>query len=103
MSENVLDPGVDFDALETKVNRAVELIRRLKEENRRLSEENAGLRSSLDASGGATREALDTLNNQVATLEKEKSSLQDERRLLARRIEAALSKLEFLESESVPH
>ncbi len=96
------DVGVDLDALETKVNRAVALIGRLKEDNRKLGEENADLKARIDASGGATREAVEALNDRLAVLEKEKSALQDERRLLARRIEEALGKLEFLESESVP-
>jgi FtsZ-binding cell division protein ZapB len=92
-----------FEVLEDKVNRAVEMIRRLKDEKKLLIESRAELESRLAAAAAVPPGVVEELTNKVALLEKERAAWQGEKRELTRRVEGILAKLELLESESVSH
>jgi predicted nuclease with TOPRIM domain len=74
------DVGERFRLLEQHVQRAVELIERLRAENGRLTEERAGL------------------SDRVARLEGEQRRLQDERQALLGHVEGMLKELARIEA-----
>jgi FtsZ-binding cell division protein ZapB len=98
----VLD-DTGFEVLEDKVNRAVEMIRRLKDEKKLLIESRAELEARLAEAAAVPPGVVEELTNRVAQLEKERAAWQGEKRELTRRVEGILAKLELLESESVSH
>jgi predicted nuclease with TOPRIM domain len=92
-----------YDALEEKVNRAVDLIRRLKDEKSRLLAGQAELEAKLAESAAVPAEVVQNLESRLAEMERERTQWLGEKKDLTRRIEGILAKLELLESESVSH
>jgi predicted nuclease with TOPRIM domain len=92
-----------YDALEEKVNRAVDLIRRLKDEKSRLLAGQAELEARLAESAAVPAEVVQNLESRLAEMERERTQWLGEKKDLTRRIEGILAKLELLESESVSH
>jgi chromosome segregation ATPase len=87
---------LELDQLEEKVRVAAELLARLKAERRSLEAENKELRDrlkKLEPSAGRHEE----LKPRLKALEEERSTLLDERRVVARRVEEMLAKLEVLQ------
>jgi FtsZ-binding cell division protein ZapB len=88
---------VELDHLEERIRAAVKLIGQLQEDNRRLDSANKELSErvrTLQASAGKQGEEL---KPRLKALEEERTTLLDERRVVARRVEEMLQKLELLE------
>ncbi len=87
---------VELDQLEEKIRAATGLLARLKEEKRLLEAENAALKERVRKMEPAAAKQ-DDLKPRLKALEEERSSLLDERRAVARRVEEMLAKLDVLQ------
>ena len=87
----------ELDQLEERIQAAVGLLARLREEKRRLEAENKGLREQLRTMVPAAAKQADELKPRLKALEEERSTLLDERRAVARRVEEMLTKLDLLQ------
>jgi chromosome segregation ATPase len=88
----------ELDQLEAKIRTATELMTRLRDEKRALELESQELREkvrSLEAE--AARRDAEDLKPRLASLEEERATLLEERRLVAKRVEDLLAKLAQLE------
>jgi hypothetical protein len=92
-----------LEILEDKVNRAVELIHRLKSERIMLLDVQAGFEARLAEVAAVPPGVVEELTARVAELQAEKVSWLAEKRDLTRRVEGIVAKLELLESESASH
>ena len=88
---------VELDQLEERIQAAVGLLARLREEKRRLEAENKELREQLRTMIPAAAKQADDLKPRLKALEQERSTLLDERRAVARRVEEMLTKLDLLQ------
>jgi len=88
---------VELDQLEERIQAAVGLLARLREEKRRLEAENKELREQLRTMIPAAAKHADDLKPRLKALEQERSTLLDERRAVARRVEEMLTKLDLLQ------
>ena len=87
---------VELDQLEDRIQAAVGILTQLREEKRRLEVENGDLRQRVrDLEATAGRNA-DALKPQIKALEAERTALLDERRVMAKRVEDMLVKLDQL-------
>jgi predicted nucleic acid-binding Zn-ribbon protein len=87
---------VELDQLEDRIQAAVGILAQLREEKRRLEVENGDLRQrvrELEATAGRNADAL---KPQIKALEAERTALLDERRVMAKRVEDMLVKLDQL-------
>jgi predicted nucleic acid-binding Zn-ribbon protein len=87
---------VELDQLEDRIQAAVGILSQLREEKRRLEAENGDLRQrvrELEAAAGRNAEAL---KPQIQALEAERIALLDERRVVAKRVEDMMVKLDQL-------
>jgi predicted nucleic acid-binding Zn-ribbon protein len=87
---------VELDQLEERIRTAVGLLAQLREEKRRLESENQELRTRIRALEAATGKAADDLKPHLKALEEERVALLDERRVVTRRVEDMLTKLDQL-------
>ncbi|HEY7727177.1 MAG TPA: hypothetical protein VID50_01845 [Candidatus Eisenbacteria bacterium] len=88
----------ELDQLEAKIRTASELLTRLRDEKRALERESDQLRErvrTLEAE--VARHEAENLGPQLKSLEEERASLLEERRLVAKRVEDLLAKLTQLE------
>ena len=88
----------ELDQLERKIQTAAKVLERLREEKRTLSLENKELKDrvrTLENSAGKEKSA--EWKPRLQALEQERTSLLDERRAIARRVEEMLVKLSVLE------
>jgi predicted nucleic acid-binding Zn-ribbon protein len=88
----------ELDQLERKIQTAAKVLERLRDEKRTLSLENKELKDrvrTLENSVG--KEKSSEWKPRLQALEQERTSLLDERRALARRVEEMLVKLSVLE------
>jgi FtsZ-binding cell division protein ZapB len=88
---------VELDQLEERIRAAVSLIGQLQEDRRRLEAENGELTERVHALQAAGKHAGEELKPRLKALEEERTTLLDERRVVARRVEEMLQKLELLE------
>ena len=88
---------VELDQLEEKIRATVGLLSRLREEKRRLEAENKELRNQIRTMEPAAAKHADELKPRLKALEEERSTLLDERRAVARRVEEMLTKLDLLQ------
>jgi predicted nucleic acid-binding Zn-ribbon protein len=86
----------ELDQLEEKIRAATALLSRLREEKRQLETENKALRDRVRAIESAAGKHADDLKPRLKALEEERSTLLDERRAVARRVEEMLTKLDVL-------
>lgn len=86
----------ELDQLEEKIRAASALLSRLREEKRQLETENKALRDRVRAIESAVGKHADDLKPRLKALEEERSTLLDERRAVARRVEEMLTKLDVL-------
>jgi predicted nucleic acid-binding Zn-ribbon protein len=87
---------VELDQLEDRIQAAVGILTQLREEKRRLEVENGDLRQRVrDLEATAGRNA-DALKPQIKALEAERTALLDERRVMAKRVEDMMVKLDQL-------
>ena len=87
---------VELDQLEEKIRTTVGLVARLREEKRRLEAEGKELRERVRSLESAGPRHADDLKPRLKALEEERSTLLDERRAVARRVEEMLTKLDIL-------
>jgi predicted nucleic acid-binding Zn-ribbon protein len=90
--------SAELDHLDERIRAAASLVARLREEKRRLEAETKELRERVRAldSAAAKHVHSDALKPRLKELEQERSTLLDERRVMARRLEEMLGKLELL-------
>jgi predicted nucleic acid-binding Zn-ribbon protein len=88
----------ELDQLERKIQTAAKLLDRLREAKRELEQENRELRERVRAlENSVGKEKSSDLKPRLHALEQERTSLLDERRAMARRVEEMLAKLSVLE------
>jgi chromosome segregation ATPase len=87
----------ELEKLEERIAAAVKVITRLREENWRLEAANAELAGRIRSLEAAGKQAGEEWKPRLKALEEERSTLLDERRVMARRVEEMLQKLELLE------
>ena len=87
----------DLDQLEDRIRAAVGLMARLRDEKKRLEAENKELREKLRTVEPAAAKHADDLKPRLKALEEERSTLLDERRAVARRVQEMLTKLDLLQ------
>jgi predicted nucleic acid-binding Zn-ribbon protein len=88
----------ELDQLERKIQTAAKLLERLREAKRGLEQENRELRERVRAlENSVGKEKSSDLKPRLHALEQERTSLLDERRVMARRVEEMLVKLSVLE------
>jgi predicted nucleic acid-binding Zn-ribbon protein len=87
----------ELDRLEEKIRATVGYVARLREEKRRLEAENKELREQIRTLVPAAAKHADDLKPRLKALEEERSTLLDERRAVARRVEEMLTKLDLLQ------
>ena len=88
---------VELDKLEERIHAAVGLVARLREEKRRLEAENKELQERMRTMAPTAAKVADDLKPRLKALEEERSTLLDERRAVARRVEEMLTKLDVLQ------
>jgi len=86
----------ELDQLEDKIHAAVGLLETFREEKRRLEDENQELKDRVHALEVAAGKQAEDLKPKLQALEDERSALLDERRVVARRVEEMMSKLDQL-------
>lgn len=95
-----VDTGVasvpELDQLEDRIQAAVGILTKLREEKKRLETENGDLRQRLVDMEARAGKNADALKPQVQALEAERAALLDERRVMAKRVEDMLAKLDQL-------
>lgn len=95
MSEPMM---VELDQLDERIRAAAKLLTRLRDEKRRLEVENQELTKRVRAlETAAGKRPAEDLKPRLKALEEERTSLLGERRVVARRVEEMLQKLELLE------
>ena len=82
-----------LDVLEKKIQRTVDLVTRLRDENRTLKAKVDDLESKASQHAGSSRE-LDAMKLKEDQLQKELKGLQDERRKVLARVDGLLENLE---------
>lgn len=87
----------DLDQLEERIRAAVGLMARLRDEKKRLEAENKELREKMRTLEPAAAKHADDLKPRLKALEEERSTLLDERRAVARRVQEMLTKLDLLQ------
>ncbi len=88
----------EFDQLERKIQAASKLLDRFREEKRDLERQNRELKERVRAlENSVGKEKSSDWKPRLQALEQEKTSLLDERRAMARRVEEMLVKLSVLE------
>ena len=88
----------ELDQLEAKIRTASELLTRLRDEKRTLELESQELRERVRAlEAEVARRDAEDLKPRLASLEEERATLLEERRLVAKRVEDLLAKLVQLE------
>lgn len=87
---------VELDQLEDRIQAAVGILTQLREEKRRLEVENGDLRQRVRELEAAAGRNADALKPQIKALEAERTALLDERRVMAKRVEDMLVKLDQL-------
>jgi len=88
----------ELDQLERKIQAASKLLDRFREEKRDLERQNRELKDRVRAlENSVGKEKSSEWKPRLQALEQEKSSLLDERRAMARRVEEMLVKLSVLE------
>jgi chromosome segregation ATPase len=88
MSTSTISPGISADeflALEQKVLRAVEIVKRERE-----------ARAAAEAEAASLREQLEALQNASSTAESQLSTLQQERETVRQRVEKMLAQMDEL-------
>lgn len=87
---------VELDQLEDRIQAAVGILAQLREEKRRLEAENGDLRQRVRDLEAAAGKNVDALKPKIQALEAERTALLDERRVVAKRVEDMLTKLDQL-------
>jgi len=87
----------DLDRLEERIHAAVGLLTQLREEKRRLEGENRELKERLRGLEQVAGKRGEDLKPHLRALEEEHRTLLDERRVVARRVEEMLAKLDQLQ------
>ncbi len=88
----------EFDQLERKIQAAAKLLDHLREEKRDLERQNRELKERIRAlENSVGKEKSSDWKPRLQALEQERTSLLDERRAMARRVEEMLVKLSVLE------
>jgi predicted nucleic acid-binding Zn-ribbon protein len=87
---------VELDQLEDRIQAAVGILTRLREEKRRLEAENGDLRQRVRELEATAGKSADALKPHIKALEAERTALLDERRVMAKRVEDMLVKLDQL-------
>ena len=85
-----------FEVLEQKIQRTVELVSRLKDENGSLRSQLASFQATAAENAARSRE-LDTVKLSAQQLEKDLRELQDERKSVLTRVDGLLANLERLQ------
>lgn len=88
---------LEIDQLDERIRTTVALLTRLREEKRQLEAENRELRDRARALEVAAGKREDDLKPRLKALEEERVTLLDERRVVARRVEDMLVKLDELQ------
>ena len=88
---------VELDELEGRIRAAVTLLAQLREEKRRLETENEELKNRVRALETSAGKQAEDIKPRLKALEEERTTLLDERRVVARRVEEMLAKLAVLE------
>jgi len=86
----------ELDQLEDRIHAAVGLLERYREEKRQLEDENKELKDRVHALEVAAGKQAEDLKPKIQALEDERVALLDERRVVARRVEEMMSKLDQL-------
>jgi predicted nucleic acid-binding Zn-ribbon protein len=86
----------ELDQLEERIHAAVGLLERYREEKRQLEDENKDLKDRVHALEVAAGKQAEDLKPKIQALEDERVALLDERRVVARRVEEMMSKLDQL-------
>jgi len=86
----------ELDQLEDRIHAAVGLLGRYREEKRQLEDENKELKDRVHALEVAAGKQAEDLKPKIQALEDERTALLDERRIVARRVEEMMSKLDQL-------
>lgn len=86
----------ELDQLEDRIHAAVGLLEKFREEKQRLEDENRELKDRVHALEVAAGKQADDLKPKLQALEDERTALLDERRVVARRVEEMMSKLDQL-------
>jgi predicted nucleic acid-binding Zn-ribbon protein len=88
----------ELDQLERKIQAAAKMLDQLREEKRGLTKENRELKERVRALENSTgKEKSSEWKPRLHALEQERTTLLDERRAMARRVEEMLVKLSVLE------
>lgn len=88
----------ELDQLEAKIKTASELLTHLRDEKRALEQESNELRARVNVlEQDVARRGAEDLSPRVKSLEEERATLLEERRLVAKRVEDLLAKLGQLE------
>ncbi len=87
----------ELDQLERKIQAAAKLLEQLREEKRTLEREKIELKERVRALENSVGKQKEDWKPRLQALEQERSTLLDERRLIARRVEEMLVKLSVLE------
>ena len=86
----------ELDQLEDRIHAAVGLLEKFREEKRRLETENRELKDRVHALEVAAGKQAEDLKPKLQALEDERGALLDERRVVAKRVEEMMSKLDQL-------
>lgn len=86
----------ELDQLEERIHAAVGLLEKYRDEKRRLEDENGELKERVHALEVAAGKQAEDLKPKIQALEDERTALLDERRVVARRVEEMMSKLDQL-------
>ncbi|HEX3113444.1 MAG TPA: hypothetical protein VHU20_09260 [Candidatus Eisenbacteria bacterium] len=86
----------ELDQLEDRIHAAVGLLEKYREEKRQLEDENKELKDRVHALEVAAGKQAEDLKPKIQALEDERVALLDERRVVARRVEEMMSKLDQL-------
>jgi chromosome segregation ATPase len=86
----------ELDQLEDRIHAAVGLLEKFREEKRRLETENRELKDRVHALEVAAGKQAEDLKPKLQALEDERIALLDERRVVAKRVEEMMSKLDQL-------
>ncbi len=86
----------ELDQLEDRIHAAVGLLEKFREEKRRLETENRELMDRVHALEVAAGKQAEDLKPKLQALEDERIALLDERRVVAKRVEEMMSKLDQL-------
>lgn len=85
-----------LDILEDKINLAVELISRLREENQQLDQENSELRERVEKGENALKTLQEEFQH-FTTMQQEAENYKKKEELIKEKVEAMLSKMESIQ------